>query len=62
MKFGKWHILFWMPPSTWGFNWGMWPNKRCPEFFFVNVAFIEVRMSITLEEKKCKKCGQEIGE
>ena len=61
MNFGKWEVLFWVMPRSWGFNWGYWPNKRNAEFYFVNVAFIELRYFGAFNKKKvCKRCGQEM--
>ena len=63
MNFGKWEILFWMPPSAWCFNWGYFPNARDPEFFFVNILFLELRHFGAYNKKKvCKRCGQEMPE
>ena len=62
MNFGKWEILFWMPPPSWAWWWnhGWWPNARDKEFYFWNFLFIEVRHFAAFNKKVCKKCGKEV--
>ena len=61
MKFSKYELLFWMPVSSWCLNWGYFPNARDPEFFFINILFLEIRYFGAYNEKKvCKKCGKEV--
>ena len=61
MNFGKFEILFWMPPSAWCFNWGYYPNARDPEFYFVNILFLELRFRGQFNKKRvCKRCGQDM--
>ena len=60
MKWRNWEVIFWFPLTAWMCNKGVWPNERETLFKFWNVAFVEVRMFLTPQERVCKKCGQEL--
>lgn len=61
MKWRNWEVvLFWPPHSWWCVNWGLWPNEREPEYRFLNILFLQVRMFLPPKESVCNKCGQEL--
>lgn len=43
MKWRNWEVVFWMPPTAWMWNKGLYPNEREPLFKFWNFLFIEIR-------------------
>jgi hypothetical protein len=61
VNLGKWEIVFWPWLRCWLWNWGYYPNKRKPFFFFINFGIIELRYFAAFNKKKvCKRCGQEM--
>lgn len=43
MKWRNWEVVFWMHPTAWMWNKGVYPNERTLEFYFWNILFIEIR-------------------
>jgi hypothetical protein len=61
MNLGKWEIVFWPWLRHWLWNWGYYPNKRKPIFFFINFGAIELRHFGAYNKKEvCKRCGQDM--
>ncbi len=60
MKWRNWEVVFWLHPTSWLCNKGVYPNERTPVFKFWNMLFVEVRMFLTPKESVCDKCGQEL--